>query len=1396
MSVLAQARALAAEEPVLEQSIPVTATEPSAELPAGTYWSLQNLLPPLPYDMFPELPVYTIDPSNGVFLIDDRSVNFPALQAQQAEQAQVGIMAGSLMAMGAPMPGDGGDDGTNFYTPNGSSYSVDFGTNLWIAKFALSQGNAVGLVSNTTADISYEIQYKNDLTSTQWLSTGFFILGSELTNWTAMSLPGVSMTNNAFFRIRSWADDGSGLPIWWQMQYFGTNGVDPYGDPMGDGRSNLQKFQNGMNPNVFYTPPAPQGLTVSYNASNGTANISWLPSPGPVTGYTVQRNYYLNQIFPPIETFHFPTNATSFGEDVSALLPYDLSYSGPTISVNYQVQAHYAGGDSTWSAPVGLETDPSLQSPSAPPLLGFFIPGPQGSVYFATPTLPPDTVALRITRVDRNALDYNPFFGGNLPVETNFDILVPSPTNGLYLIPAAWDVMLTNGYRAADYEWWVQTVNANGGPSVGGQVWNNYGFPLEDLNRRWLEPPYFDGRAQLKQNLIFLLRDATLNAPFQHSEDSSYFNSQDTLNIVTFNNPATYEYAGFYQQGESAAYYPYNFFGSFDPYWPFENNYRYRNFVFSSSDVDIGGDPTNGVADGAGSPLMLHYPPTYVFQPPATNGATIPALLATNQTQSLVSNPYEPLFYTLINNIYYDMTSIGITYEVDWDTGIITYTLANNPRNYFGLPYQSVNLAFEALDGDGNPTGNLETYPLAPGASYSSWQSVYFYPVIAQPQFQLAEYDFWVNPDSSVLPGGNSFTMTQTNPVMITSVGNPNFQVVGYAKLAVLNGYPGVYGYLGQYFDQAYKAANPQKISLNPTGVLSPYGSFFATEPGPAALVTMPDVDTGQRGVCMVNCCSMNVDKNADGNMDLTFNGPDATSQASPMKFWINSGYSGVNGNAEVMGAVLPNYSYGNITCPRDLENFARLWICGLPALTNANYQVTLSWQNTSGNPAINLYASVETNGGTGYLTDTNVAAQQSAVTNIAGSGYGYSRVGPGVAIAEITNGATFTFPASYFTNSGNKYFLFEGAGIGEGQLTLTISQNGNTIAKTGVWLDSHDIKDFYERAVITDSTSGSISSWSSSIELSQPAIANLCGNDTNLIVFVHGINVKNWAWLDDSDTVLKRLYWAGYRGKFATVDWPCNFFDWSLLLTQTSVFNQSEVKAYKASSALATYLNQLRSRFTGYRLNLYVHSQGNAVVSEAIEQSGVQFDTYILTQGAMPDSAYDVNAPTNTTLLNAEFGYGTPQWRPMGYLGSYTNLPGRIVNFYNPLDPVLDWWVTDQEDGKPDGYLQNLIVPCAYYTFDGVNGWHHNILGITDYEVTDPEESRAMISRSMTLPIGQSGPASAHGVIQSAVDLHANFNFSDTSFDDHSAQWAWPIQITRPYFQQVLTSCGIQPAP
>ena len=91
-------------------------------------------------------------------------------------------------------------------------------------------------------------------------------------------------------------------------------------------------------------------------------------------------------------------------------------------------------------------------------------------------------------------------------------------------------------------------------------------------------------------------------------------------------------------------YNPYEFTGAFDPFWPFENNYRYLNFAYNTLNVNAGGQLVTGVGLDYSPPpdyqpgLMVQFPPTNQFQPPLTSGATIPAVLAANQW--LVAYPW------------------------------------------------------------------------------------------------------------------------------------------------------------------------------------------------------------------------------------------------------------------------------------------------------------------------------------------------------------------------------------------------------------------------------------------------------------------------------------------------------------------------------------------------------------------------------------------------------------------------------------------------------------------------------------------------------------------------------------------------------------------------------------
>ncbi len=887
---------LEVELKALELATPLAASNvPSA----GNFYSAQHApgsaeeWPPLPANMF-NLPVWPLD--TNIFIIDDLNFNYGGDSAKVLKGSS-GTVSETLVRAddeGPPTPPGGGGGDTNL-PPTPHIIPQDYGTNLWIAQWGIVSNSLTAIASNSLADVEYEIQTNSDLTTTNWAGTGQFFLGSEATNWTQFILPPSLATNNLFFRLQSWASgDGSGIPAWWESKYFGTNAVDPYADPTGDGYTVLEDFQNGWNPNVPQAPPAPQ-LTVSYNYFSNLASLSWTAVLTPATSYTVER-FEVFQTFVQSNVFNLSGNVNSMREIVPNADAYVAIWGpggAPTAGVYYQIQAHYAVGDSAWSPPVYVQ-------PNVPASVTL-VAGPQGLAYLAVASVPSGTTDLRLWRLDPAAEN-----NGDYSFNTHVDIALSTSTNGLYPLPTSITTSPTDAYGQSTYQWYLELVNETGTTNFPAILDDSFGDSAGNFG---IVPPFVDGRVQLKQNLAFLPRARLPDTAFQFEVPEQG---------AVYTNPPNYAYAGFTQTPIAETY---NSTGNFDPLVPFEDNYLYRNFVYNLSDVDGNGRMTTGIGDiPYEDQLTLGLSPTYQFQGSMISGTSAPALLATNEPEWLASYPLD-----------------GNGSEIGVAAGSSTYyTMTNDVQNIFGLQYLGVQLVW------GNSIG--DSVPLPAGNTIQAGSISYLYPDVVQPQFQMVEYDFWpgtiANPNAvdvyaTALPGNPAFSPTNTSQLVIGTVGSL-LQVFGYAKLAIQNGNPGVYGYLGQYFDQAFQIGTNGVVTTNTTGVLSPYGSFFATQPGPIALTTMPDPDTGEQGTCTVYCVSMNVDKNHDGIMDLSFNGPDATSQMSPMQFWINSdndwsyylGDPGVDVNTTMENA---DYNNQNIPSQRDLEDWSRLWICGIP---------------------------------------------------------------------------------------------------------------------------------------------------------------------------------------------------------------------------------------------------------------------------------------------------------------------------------------------------------------------------------------------------------------------------------------------------------------------------------
>ena len=1166
------------------------------------------------------------------------------------------------------------EDGTNYYSMDGLTSIEDYGTNLWIAQEHITNGYLAGIGSNTLADIQYEIQSKTNLLQINWLSEGF-VLGSEVANWTPWSVVRGSRTN-LFIRLRSWADSsGSGLPDWWQLQYFGTTGVDPYGNPAGDGWSNLQKFQNGWNPNQFYMPATPQGLTAKLHQPNTTATVSWLPSPGAVTNYIVRKTD-ANSHSPSVQDFNVSANATDFIDDLSGDA-LDL-FNGNSYDVSYQVRANYAGGNSAWSAAVSLQ--PLTLS-------GEIILGANGAAYLAVFGLPANAVAVRLLFIDVNAsVTFNDY-----SFNTIHDISVSALANGLYQIPESWSPPAEDAYGYPYFSVYIQSVEANGNTSAGRLIYTRY--PGNDS----LSDPFYDGRQQLKDNLVFLLRAANTNQPFNYYK---YYPSSDPQNVGQYlleTNPVSYAYSsyyridGYYDQNNVLQYYP-----TVEAVLPFENNYLYRNFVYDSATLTASGKLATGLQGSTyfANPVhSLRVPPTNYFQPPSSAWTNAASVLGTNQTRWLAGIPLGA------NSSFW--RRIGM--RSGPTSGFVS--MLTNVRNLFGLPYLST-LAM---------TNGPSATTLTPGGSTKSQN--YFYSETTQPQFSTVEYDFlnptWIyNWDSDTwtkpfVPGVPGFSPTNTTQQFFIASGSP-IQIAGYAKLAIQNGYTNKFGYLGLYFDVAYKIVNGV-ATTNTTGVLSPYGDFFATEPGPTALVTMPDVDTGARGTCTVYCVSLQLDKNHDGNMDLNFSGTDATSQASPIELWVNNNYDrghkvdSTDFEQDDLGPVdiakdllVPDCQYINTTnglpvipCTRDLEDYFRLWTPGLSAAMSAmptNYVVLLT---LSGDAKIRIFRAIESNGGTNYLFDGTTASNQVASS------------------ASLYVGLLTSSSPIVLNNRTNEHFIFCGVTNGGAQLDLQIlDANQNVVADAGASLQIKDIKQIYERWTVGDApTNPPMTVAVKAADGLQtnpivPAFQYTLPTDTNApyILFVHGWNMEAWEKDRYAETVYKRLYWQGYQGRFGLFRWPTgNKFSGIISVAlDARNYDNSEYQAWQSATGLTNLLAKLDAEYPG---NVYMmaHSMGNVVAGEALRRASSQLvNSYVAMQGAVPAHCYDPLTTTNSTrsVPNRYAHYWTDS--SSSYFNGSAGA-GSYVNFYNTNDYALDKWNIDQTF-KPDGGL-SLPYPGYYYS-------------------------------------------------------------------------------------------------
>ncbi|GEM_PF-2374597 len=554
-------------------------------------------------------------------------------------------------------------------------------------------------------------------------------------------------------------------------------------------------------------------------------------------------------------------------------------------------------------------------------------------------------------------------------------------------------------------------------------------------------------------------------------------------------------------------------------------------------------------------------------------------------------------------------------------------------------------------------------------------------------------------------------------------------------------------------------------------------------------------VDANRDGVVKLAVTGSDA-KTTQGGISMSDKDYDTTSENRPYRFWMNDDND--FSEQDHPGSTTKDSTTNGIVSQRDLEDYARLqiYVGGYQKqFEDGTYQLGLEWKTvTSGTPSIKIVQAAENDGGGKYLTDDATATNQlSAISEGA-----VSVSSPLKLSSSVWNhlggpfGTTKTFPYCYL--------LFDGVTEGKGQLLVTIWQ-GNTKISDGpsVWLDIKDIKKMYQRKDLSGK-----SQW--------PAVQfEAAPNETKqAIVFVHGWNMSPDGATSFAETMFKRLYWRGFKGRFAAVRWDTGYSDnwqWVPMAGQTidaylASYNDSEHTAWQTGPALKSFVDSL----TGFTSkNIVAHSMGNIVVGGALANS-MSVNNYALLQAAVPAACYDDGAnlkqsPSTTTVNVGVTNITVNLWnkdtpdddtdtptRAMAYRGRLKSVGGTLTSFYLPQDNATSYaWE-----------LNNAIMkPASYFGYDrtassGQRLYKTKLGGLLiDHYLTDPNEAEPYACRTWAKAAGAESRTS--GKVSGSVDLSS----SDYGFGtQHSAEFNWNIQGLEPFYNKLLDSLGIDSNP
>jgi hypothetical protein len=780
---------------------------------------------------------------------------------------------------------------------------------------------------------------------------------------------------------------------------------------------------------------------------------------------------------------------------------------------------------------------------------------------------------------------------------------------------------------------------------------NQYGTLAQVGFQPYDSPIFVDGRQHMKQNLLYQLRSATISQPNAALTENDVWDDPFFENIgipvdTNYVESSLFHYSRMVKGYNDAL----PTYVKMDDVWPITVNYELHQNLY---DPNYTG--TNFVWQSQGG----YYGYNLSFQ----------GMLATIPAPAVLG----------IGDPYWISQNLNDPGDVGASTNGGMFALSGSAVNLFGLPFAPalVNQGSSYLywDGTKNVEGHTPIITVAPNNSTALTNVNCLFSQTADPDLRLTDYYFApVNTPGTALVGGSSpsqayplpcltgFANTNKTGLMIASVGNPTV-ISGWAKFSIHNGSAGKFAYLGQYFvTNAFLLDINGNLTTNTTGVVSPYGDFFPTEPGTVAMVTMPDIDTEVQGTGVVRVIALNADANHDGTMDFTYNGPDFVSASKPFRFWANDntdeGDLGGNGipsqGSSGDGVWIVNGGW-QVHGRRDLVDFFPVCInigslfqsnvlsAGISA-TDTNYQFVLSQADSALRFA---YTDLMPTNYMNFLQDTNESGElaNANLITITAAGVPLSEgFLNGIAIADVN------------------IILVEATTTTTQPLVLTIYHGTNQVAQTSLPISITGVEQMFRHKNLLMSIPPAMPD-----RLTDADVPNEPDTIDKNFVFLHGYNVLPDEARGVAADMFKRMYWSGSHAKFWAVTWEGadtkGTFPFYNKLTPN--YHTNVVNAFLTAPNLADFVATLTNSGP---VVVAAHSLGNMVTLSAINDWNASISQYFMLDAAVPIETIDSTSSTNVMIYSTWLAYSNRVFAGSWYKLFPTNDARSTLNWNNRL--------------------------------------------------------------------------------------------------------------------------------